>query len=81
MQFSQLIIAATALFATIAVAGPSYPNLLDTREPHCSNGETCEGVNSDTCCYNDGCCYVCSEGSDSECSPEITERSIFAEIA
>ncbi|KAF7917050.1 uncharacterized protein EAE97_012070 [Botrytis byssoidea] len=81
MQFSQIIVAAAAFFATLAVAGPSYPNLLDTREPQCSNGQVCEGVSSDTCCYNGDCCYNCSEGSDSECSPEITERSIFVEIA
>ncbi|KAF7908024.1 uncharacterized protein EAF01_003779 [Botrytis porri] len=81
MYFSRVFMAAAAAFATLAVAGPSYPNLLDTRTPMCSNGQSCEGVNSDTCCYSAECCFVCSEGSDAECSPEITERSIFTEIA
>ncbi|KAH9207800.1 hypothetical protein DL95DRAFT_468320 [Leptodontidium sp. 2 PMI_412] len=81
MQFSQFVVAAAAIFATVAVAGPSYPNLLDTRSPHCADGESCNGVNSQKCCYSNDCCYVCSEGSDSECVPEVTERSVFAEIA
>ncbi|RDW68644.1 hypothetical protein BP5796_09301 [Coleophoma crateriformis] len=75
MQFTHILMAAATIFATAAVAGPSHPNLVP-RDGTCSNGQGCLGA---TCCYSGGCCYACSEGSDAECSPEITERTIFAE--
>ncbi|KAI1876760.1 hypothetical protein JX265_003333 [Neoarthrinium moseri] len=63
MQFS---VAVLALFGTLAVANPFYPNL-SLRS--CSCEET-------PCCEVEGCCYPCREGSDADCAPEVTERSL-----
>ncbi|KAL2060605.1 hypothetical protein VTL71DRAFT_9246 [Oculimacula yallundae] len=76
MRFSVIMI---ALFSTLAVAAPEiYENLAPRGSP-CGEGCSSGGSSSDACCVTPGenCCYVCKDGSDSDCAPEVTERSIF----
>ncbi|EUC26779.1 hypothetical protein COCCADRAFT_10436 [Bipolaris zeicola 26-R-13] len=62
-------IAIVAVFAALTSATAVFPNRAP-RGTHCSN--YCGGETT-TCCEVDGCCYPCYEGSDADCTPEVTE--------
>ncbi|XMA12710.1 hypothetical protein WAI453_005501 [Rhynchosporium graminicola] len=78
MQFSVVMI---ALFSTLAVATPQiYANLAP--RGYCTEGCSSGGKSTDPCCVTPShCCYVCRDGSDSDCAPEVTERSIFNPVS
>ncbi|CZR52522.1 uncharacterized protein PAC_02399 [Phialocephala subalpina] len=87
MQFSALLI---ATFAALAAAVPqtdvvTRDGLLLTRNgesSECPNGCLGSGHNVVCCSCPGGTpgCYECSSGSDADCTPEVTERSIFGMI-
>ncbi|CAA9966495.1 hypothetical protein PTMSG1_09854 [Pyrenophora teres f. maculata] len=72
MQLSVLLMAA---FIALGVAHPGH-NWLENRDGACPAGRQCNTStgNQDCCWLGDvGCCYECKEGSDSACTPEVTE--------
>ncbi|KIM95538.1 hypothetical protein OIDMADRAFT_59335 [Oidiodendron maius Zn] len=75
MQFSIVML---AVFGTLAVANPFsiYPNL--AKRDACGAG--CGAQPNDACCSVQGCCYPCKEGSDADCAPEVTERSLLETV-